>query len=159
MERKAIVEALANKKPGQFFSVEIRRAAKVLKGVTEDIEKLTKMTGQLCDYSARGPVKTAIAEGTRDAPELPSHIASSFREGNVKFWEGKNGKIYLPMPLSGNHSTVVWFLNGVEVPYDDVEGYLLAADKPKKRPDAAELAEKGQVAFAGVDIDNIVAVH
>ena len=76
---------------------------------------------------------------------------------SVKFWAGKNGKTYLPVPLAGK-STVTWFLNGNEVEYAQVESFLLASDKPKERKDAEELAENGQVPFVGIDTENILEV-
>jgi hypothetical protein len=163
MDTKAIAEALSNKNRGSFYSLLMQRPAKMLKGITLNIEKRTQMTGQLCDYSVRAAVKNAVADGLRDAPELPSHIEKSFVEGNVRFWQGKDkneipGKIYLPMPLAGSKSNVTWLLDGVVVSYDDVSQYLLAADKPRKKQDKEELAEKGQVPFVAVDIENILQV-
>lgn len=159
MDAASISKALETRRQGSFFSLTMKRLAKTLKGVTEVIEKETTMAGQLCDYSARAAVKNAIAEGERDAPELPSHISHSFKEGNVKFWAGKNGKTYLPMPLAGNNTKVTWYLGGEPVDYKTVEPYLLAADKPKERKDKEELAELGQVPFVGIDIENIISVH
>lgn len=157
MDAKTIADTLRDKKLGQFFSVTMQRPAKTLKGVTEVVEKRTTMMGQLCDYARRGAVVAAVKDGTRDEPELPSHISHSFNDGNVKFWAGNNGKTYLPVPLAGK-STVTWFLNGQEVDYAQVEPFLLAADKPKERKDADELAESGQVPFVGIDIENILEV-
>ena len=159
MDAVSISKALETRKTGSFFSLTMKRPAKTLKGVTEVIEKETVMTGQLCDYSARAAVKNAVAEGSRDEVELPSHISHSFKEGNVKFWAGKNGKTYLPMPLAGNKSKVTWYLGGEPVEYSEVEPYLLASDKPKERKDRDELAELGQVPFVGIDIENILEVR
>lgn len=158
MDAVSISQALEGRKQGSFFSITMKRLAKTLKGVTEVVEKQTIMTGQLCDYSARAAVKNAVAEGERDAPELPSHISHSFTEGGVKFWQGKNGSVYLPMPLAGK-SKVTWFLGGEQVDYSEVEPYLLASDKPKERKDKDELAELGQVPFVGVNVENILEVH
>lgn len=158
MDAVSISQALEGRKQGSFFSITMKRLAKTKKGVTEVVEKQTIMTGQLCDYSARAAVKNAIAEGERDAPELPSHISHSFTEGGVKFWMGKNGSVYLPMPLAGKPKTT-WFLGGEQVDYSEVEPYLLASDKPKERKDKDELAEVGQVPFVGVNVENILEVH
>lgn len=158
MDAASIAKALEGRKPGSFFSVTVRRPAKVRKGTTEVIEKMTVMTGQLCDYAARAAVKNAVADGERDAPELPSHISHSFKEGNVKFWQGNNGEVYLPMPMAGK-STVTWFLGGEPVDYSEVEPYLLAADKPKPHKTKEELAELGQVAFSATSLKNIIDVH
>jgi len=159
MDAVSISKALANRTQGSFFAITMKRLAKTLKGVTEVIEKETIMTGQLCDYAKRAAVKNAVADGDREAPELPSHIESVFHVGGVKFWQGKSGKTYLPMPLAGNKSKVTWFLGGEPVEYSEVEQYLLASDKPKKAQDKDELAEKGQVPFVGIDIDNILEVR
>jgi len=159
MDAVSISKALEGRKQGSFFSITMRRPAKTLKGVTEVVEKQTVMTGQLCDYSARAAVKNAVAEGEREAPELPSHISHSFTEGGVKFWMGKNGSVYLPMPLAGNKSKVTWFLGGEPVEYAEVESFLLASDKPKERKDKDELAELGQVPFVGINVENILEVR
>lgn len=159
MDATSIAKALENRKPGSFFSVKMRKVAKTFKGVTEVVEKESTMTGQLCDYSARAAVKNAVNEGERDAPELPSHIENSFMEGSVKFWQGKTGTVYLPMPLAGNKTKVQWYLGGNPVEYAEVEPYLTSADKPKERKDKDELAEIGQVPFVGINIENILEVR
>lgn len=159
MDTKGIVKALEGRKSGQFFKIVMRRPAKTLKGVTEVIEKMTVMTCQLCDYNVRAAVKNAVEDGIREAPELPSHIDSIFKVGNVKFWLGKKGSIYLPAPLAGSKNKVTWFMGGEEVAYDEVESYLLSTDKPKKRQDKEKLAENGQVPFIGVDIANILEIN
>ena len=159
MDAVSISQALEGRKQGSFFSITMKRLAKTLKGVTEVVEKETTMTGQLCDYSARAAVKNAVAEGERDAPELPSHISNTFNVGGVKFWQGNNGAVYLPMPLAGNKSKTTWYLGGEPVEYAEVEPYLLASDKPKERKGKEELAEIGQVPFVGVNVENILKVH
>lgn len=159
MDAVSISKALEGRQTGTFFSITMRRPAKTFKGVTEVIEKMTIMTGQLCDYSARAAVKNAVADGERDAPELPSHISHSFKEGNVKFWQGNSGKIYLPMPLAGNKSKVTWFMGGEVVDYATVEPYLTSADRQKEHKTKEELAEVGQVPFVGIDIENILEVR
>lgn len=158
MDAKTIAKTLEGRKAGSFFSVKMRKVAKTFKGVTEVVEKESVMTGQLCDYSARFAVKNAVAEGERDAPELPSHIENSFMEGSVKFWQGKTGAVYLPMPLTGNKTRVQWYLGGNPVEYAEVEPFLTSADKPKERKDKDELAEIGQVPFVGINIENILEV-
>jgi hypothetical protein len=159
MDAASIAKALENKKAGSFFSVKMRKLAKTFKGVAEVVEKESIMTGQLCDYSARFAVKNAVAEGERDAPELPSHIKNSFTVGSVRFWQGKNGSVYLPMPLAGNKTKVQWYLGGNPVEYSEVEPLLTSADKPKERKDRDELAEIGQVPFVGINVENILEIH
>jgi membrane carboxypeptidase/penicillin-binding protein PbpC len=158
MQVNEIVQALSSKNKGAFFSVTILKNCATLKSATEVVEKETRMTVQFCDYSARAAVKNAVEDGTREAPELPSHIEKTFTEGNVKFWQGRNGTIYMPLPLAGSKSTAHWYLNGEEVPYKEVEPYLLASEKPKVKKDKEELAEKGQVPFVAPKIENIIRI-
>ncbi|MGZ9909763.1 hypothetical protein ACXYS1_27090, partial [Escherichia coli] len=72
---------------------------------------------------------------------------------------GRNGSVYLPMPLAGNKSKVTWFLGGEQVTYAEVEPFLLAADKPRESKSKEELAEIGQAPFVGINIENILEVH
>ena len=141
MEAQAIADILNTRNNGQFFTVRMKRLAKTFKGVTEVIEKESEMQGILCDYANRAPVKNAVADGLRDEPEIPKHILRSFKIGNARFWEGKNGKIYLLIPATGNHPKAKWFLNGKEVKKADVEHYLLASET-RTQPTKTEIEEK-----------------
>lgn len=158
MNAQAIANALNTRNTGQFFTVLMRRPAKTFKGVSEVVEKESEMQGILCDYANRAPVKAAVADGMRDEPELPSHIEKSFKIGNVRFWQGKNGKTYLPVPATGNTPKAKWFLNGEEVTKAEVEPYLLASET-RPQPTKDELEEKGQARFFGIDIANILEVR
>lgn len=121
------------------------------------------MQGQLCDYSNRSPVKTAVADGERDAPELPSHIAEAFYVGGVRFWRGKgeNPKIYLAMCAVDNPTVppkVQWYMNDEPCNKDAVQPFLLASENVK--PQAKETIEdKGQARFFGIDITNILEIR
>jgi len=158
MEITAIMEALENKQPGSFFTVVVRREAKTFKGVTDKIEKESVMQGILCDYANRKPVREAVKNDERDEPELPSHIKESFCEGNVRFWRGNNGKVYLPVNVAGMTPKVQWFLNGEPVSKDEVLPYVLASERqqPKSKE---ELAEKGQATFCAIGLENIIEVR
>lgn len=160
MDAVSISKALEGRPRGGFFSLTMKVVAQTYKTVTQVIEKETVMTGQLCDYSVRAPVKDAVAEGERDAPELPKHISHAFMQGSVKFWMGNNGTVYFPMPLVNNaKKKVTWFLEGEPVEYAEVEPYLMAASKPKKHKTNDELAELGQVAFVAIKVENIQEVR
>lgn len=155
MTTNQIAEALANTRKGQFFSVTIQRPAKVFKGVTDTIVKTTTVTAQNADYAARAAVREAVESGDREAPVLPSFVTNVVVIDGVKFWEGKNG-FYLPVPVT-NHGNPVWTRNGVEVKKEDISDLLLASEKsePVSKDD---LADKGQVPFIAVNVDNIIAI-
>lgn len=153
----AIASLLNSKNAGQLFSITVRRAAKCFKGTEDLVEKESKFQGQLCDYSARNAVKTAVEAGDRNAPELPSHILTGFKIGEVRFWRGKNGTDYLLIPINGNKAKVQWYLNGNPVAYSKVSEFLLASEKVTKKT-KEELADKGQVPFVCVKVDNVTNV-
>jgi membrane carboxypeptidase/penicillin-binding protein PbpC len=158
MDAVSISKALEGRKTGAFFSIKMKRPAKLLAAFKNlVVDKESTMTGQL-DYSARAAVKNAVADGERAAPELPSHIKESFMVGNVKFWRGNTDKVYLPMPLSGAKPKVQWYLDGEPCDKADVEMYLQASEKSKPQ-DKEELADKGQVPFVGISVENILEVH
>ena len=159
MDAVAIANALADKKAGQFYTLKMRREAKTFKTYSGDtIEKETTMQGILCDYANRAPVKNAVADGMRDEPELPSHIQSSFKIGNVNFWAGKNGKTYLTVCATGNSPKVQWYLGGIECKKSDVLPFLLASENSEPK-DKDELADEGQAVFFGIDVTNILEVR
>lgn len=156
MTTKQIAEVLANTRKGMFFSVTVRRAAKTFKGVTAHIVKTTTMTCQNADYAARKAVREAVEAGEREAPVLPSYVTEVFTEGGVKFWRGKNGSVYFPVPVT-NAGTPTWEMDGAQVQKCDIEHLLLASEKSAPA-DKEDLADKGQVPFIGVNIDNIIAI-
>ncbi|MFM9587293.1 hypothetical protein, partial [Streptomyces caniscabiei] len=61
-----------------------------------DIRKQSRFQCRWADYSNMRAVREGVAEGEREAPALPSHIASVETIGRIKFWRGKNGEFYLP---------------------------------------------------------------
>jgi hypothetical protein len=160
MTPQDIALALSAKKSALTFTLVTRRAAKVFKNCGEQVEKESTIVGLFADYADLEPVATAVAAGERTAPELPSHIARSVNIGGVRFWEGHNGKFYLPVPLAEGGSSR-WFLHHDEfgfqpAGYQDVEPFLLASEKPKPQ-DREALSEKGQAPFVAVSVENIVS--
>ena len=161
MHKRAIIEALEGKKKGGFYTVETQRPAKMRKGVTLNIEKHSTVQGMLADYANRAAVKLAVQDGTRDEPELPTWVEKVEKLGAneaVKFWIGKEGQVYLPVTLTGNQPQSEWLLDGKKVDVEEIREYLLASEFPK-RTDKDELADKGQVPFMAVKIENIVSVR
>lgn len=154
MQINEIAKRLENRQPGTFFTVKMRRPAKVRKGVTDQIEKESEAYAQLCDYAARKPVREAVEAGERDAPELPSHIAEVFRIGAVRFWRGHNGKVYLPCVVNGGPTAkATWLRNGEPVDKAEIEPMLLASETAKRTE-----PKEGQAAFFGVSIENILEI-
>jgi len=142
----------------KIFTIVVKRRAN-LRAAHKNlaIEKKSKYQGILCDYARRGPVREAIESGERDAPVLPSHIQEVFYCEGVKFWRGKNGEIYFPMPVTGNSAQAVWLFNNEPVPLDDIKEYLLASELPKATyaEEKAKAEENGQVIFNSIKIGNI----
>jgi hypothetical protein len=158
MDAISIAKLLANRAAGSFYSVTMKRRAKTFKTYTGGvIEKESTMTGILCLYANRAPVKTAVEDGIREEPELPSHIANSFKIGNVNFWAGKNGKTYLTLCAIGKPK-VQWYLDGEPCAKSDVQEFLLASETSKPI-DKDETEEKGQAVFFGIDVENILSVR
>lgn len=156
MEIQEITEALSQREAGQVYTVEMMRPAKVRKGTSFDIQKHSVFQGQFCDYANREPVKSAIESGVRGEPELPGHISHSFVQDGVRFWQGNNGEVYLPVVLFNSGNTkVTWYRNGVEVNKNDVAMFLLASEtsNPKDNTD------KGQVPFVGINIKHLLDIR
>lgn len=158
MTANEIATILSAKSAGTFYTLVTRRPAKVRKGVADDIVKVSTLQGMLTDYARRKAVREAVASGERDAPELPKHIAESFELNGVRFWRGHNGREYLPVPLTGNAARSRWERNGAEVTLDEIRDLLLASETAA-RPDKDELADKGQVPFIAIGVENVEAVH
>jgi hypothetical protein len=160
MNTQEISQALADKKNGTIFTFTTRRPAKIRKSAGDmNIEKVAVMQGMVgTQYADRKPVREAVANGERDEVELPSHIQESFQVGKTRFWRGNNGNEYLPVCITGNKSQVTWLLDGEEVDFDAIKEHLLASEYAKS-PSKEELADKGQVPFIGITVDNILAIH
>ena len=160
MNTKEISQALADKKNGTIFTFTTRRPAKIRKSAGDmNIEKMAVMQGMVgTQYADRKPVREAVANGEREEVELPSHIAETFNVDGTRFWRGNNGKEYLPVCITGNKSQVTWLLDGAEVDFDAIKEHLLASEYAKS-PSKEELADKGQVPFIGIAVDNILAIH
>lgn len=150
-----ISTALESRKGGQFVTVFISRPAHLraaFKGM--DIRKNSRVQVQLASYANRKAVKEAVEAGTRDAPELPSHISHVETIGNVRFWKGKNGKTYFPYPVIGGNTTSEYVQNGNVVDAESIRQFCLASEFPN-RASVETLAERGQVPFIGVTVENI----
>ena len=153
-----IASILSAKHGGSFYTLNTARPAKVRKGVESAIVKHSVLQGMMADYSARKAVREAVQSGDRDAPEMPAW-AESVEIGGVRFWRNvKTGAHYLPVVLSGNSSRSEWTMDGKAVTLDDIRELLLASETAPK-PDKAELADRGQVPFIAVGVDNITAIH
>ena len=158
MNAESIASNLSNRK-NQFFTVKVRRPAKIRKSLpAPKIEKESVFQGLLCDYHRRAPVKDAVEAGDREAPVLPSHITEVYHIDGVKFWKGRDGTEYFPMPISGNKPKVTWLADGTEVPFDDIKQYLLASET-SPNPTKEETEEKGQVLFCSIKLENILEVR
>lgn len=155
MTIEQIAQTLSQRGAGEIFTVEMIRPAKVRKGVSQDIKKHSVFQGQHCDYANRSPVREAIEAGVRDEPQLPGHIAYSFQEDGVRFWQGKNGEVYLPVVIFDGHNKTTWYSNGAEVAKSDIAMYLLASENSKPKDNT----DKGQVPFVGINVQNILDIR
>lgn len=155
-----IAQALSQKPKGTIFTYRIERKAKTRKSYDGGtITKTSIAQGMVgTDYANRKPVREAVENGERDAPELPSHIEEAFITDGIRFWRGKNGEIYFPVCATGNKSKTSWAIDGEEVSLDEIKDYLLSSELPKE-VNKDDLADKGQVPFIAVNINNIAAIH
>lgn len=160
MKTQEISQALDAKQRGTIFTLVTRRPAKIRKSAGDmNIEKVAIMQGMVgTQYADRKPVREAVENGERDAVELPGHIRESFQVGKTRFWRGNNDNEYLPVCITGNKSQVTWLLDGEEVSFEEIKDHLLASEYAKS-PSKDDLAEKGQVPFVGINVENIQAIH
>lgn len=161
MTIEEIANALANRDKGQFASVVVNRPAKLRKTFAgENLRKRSKLTIQLADYARRAPVQQAVEAGDREAPSLPPYVASAFYVDGVRFWQGKNGKVYFPAPLAGEagQAKVEWLENGQPVALESIAHKLLASETAK-RPSKAETEAKGQAQFVGIGLENVESIR
>jgi hypothetical protein len=154
-----ISDALETRKGGQFVTVFISRPAHLRAAFAHmNIRKISRVQLQLADYANRAPVKEAVENGTREAPVLPKHISHVETIGNVRFWIGFNGKTYLPYPVIPGNTTTEYTMNGKVVTADVIKSYCLASEFPN-RPSVEALAERGQVPFIGVTVENVMDIR
>ena len=159
MNANSIASVLEAKK-GRIFTVTVNHPANLraaYKG--ENITKRSVYQGQNCDYASRGPVKQAIAAGNMVAPALPQHIQEPFYISGVKFWRGKNGQVYFPMPVTGNKPKVQWLYDGKEVTLASIQ-HMLLANEYAERPEKSEPSADGKVSvpFNAIKVENIESI-
>lgn len=155
MDIDSIAQSISERGLGQMFTVEMIRPAKVRSGVAIDIQKHSVFQGQHCDYANRTPVREAVEAGVRSEPELPRHISHSFIVDGVRFWQGFNNEIYLPVVLFGGNSKTTWYRNSQPVEKTDIAMYLLASENTERKDNT----DKGQVPFVGINIQNILSIQ
>ena len=161
MTQNEISQNIGTKPAGTFFTFTVDRPCKVRKSAGNvEVRKVSKLQGMTkVNYANRAPVKNAVAAGLRDEPELPSHIEKSFTEGNVRFWQGKNGEVYLPICLNTqNVAQVQYFLDGRLSDKQTVTPLVLASEVATS-PTKETTEDKGQAQFIGVNIKNIKAIN
>jgi len=142
---------MAGKRGGQVYTIYQERPAKTRKGSPTIIKK-GKFQGQLCEYSNRLPVREAVSEGRRLAPEMPEW-AEPYTVDGVRFWRNKTtGKCYLPVVLFGDNVASEWYIHGNRVDYKDIEPFLLASEKKHSEP------KEGQVPFVVISVEHITRI-
>ncbi len=160
MNKSEILAALSNRAPGQVATVTVERAGKVraqFKGLS--LFKRSTFQIQLASYANRAPVREAVANGDREAPELPVWIESSEMTSNgIRFWHGKTGSDYLAMPRFGDKATAEWILDGKAVDLETVKPFLLASEYAEK-PSKSEVEDKGQAMFNAITLSNITDIR
>ena len=142
MKLTDIVKALSSKKKGTIFTYVIARPAKTRAKYDGDaITKTSVAQGMVgTDYANRKAVKEGVEDG-------------------IRFWRGKSGDIYLPVCATGNRSQTSWQIGGVDTTLDEIKDFLLGSEYAKKTPTKDDLAEKGQVPFLAVKIENIAEIR
>ncbi len=163
MNAQDIIQKLESRKAGQAVSITVNRPGKVRKALAAeagDIRKVSTYSLQLAAYGARQPVKDAVQSGEREAPTLPEWVERSERVGGVNFWFGKNGGVYLALPVFGDkgNARVQWLRNGEKVEKSEIEKFLLASETTE-RPTKDETEEKGQAQFNAISLENIAEIH
>jgi len=160
MTTTEIATALESKPKGSIFTLVVTRAGKVRKSYDgKPITKTSIMQGMTnVNYADRKPVREAVANEERDAPELPSHIEDTFMVSKTRFWKGKNGKEYFPVCLTGNKPQAQWYLDGEPVDLDTIKDHLLASEYAERK-DKETTEDKGQALFIGVEVSNVTEVR
>ena len=157
MKKAEIIKAMAARKGGQFFTLNVKRQAKKLKAYNEEnLEKQSMITCQLASYARRQPVMSAIQAGVRDTPKTPQWVQKVEKIGELTFWQHSNGQEYLAAPMISSHK-VAWLENGVITDLAHIKNKLQKVETTKK-PSKAELAQKGQVRFVAVKLENILDI-
>lgn len=140
MNLETMKMAMENVNPGCNVRAEWMRPAKTYKGVTERVEKSVSMAVRVgCQWDRIQGVKDARANG--DAPAVNQGLSGvEWVMYPYLLISLKTGKIQVRMNASSfpNTKTIVrWYLNGVEVPYCNVENLILSSEKPHQKDDKA----------------------
>lgn len=160
MNADEIIAAIGSRQAGGFASVIVNRPAKLRKAYEgENIRKRSRIAIQLANYANRKPVREAVESGEREAPQLPGHIDRAEVIGGVRFWIGKNGKVYLPVPLAGEggQAKAEWLVNGEPATLESIAAKLLASETAS-RPSKETVESKGQAQFIGIGLENIESI-
>ena len=156
MKQKDIIQALATRKGGQFVSLTVNRPAKArVEFKALDLRKRSNMTLQLASYGKRSPVAAAVLEGVRQSPETPAWVDRVEKVGSVRFWH-KGEQVYLAAPVVKT-GKAEWLDKG-EVVEQSVISSMLLGSETKEKPSKESLAEKGQVRFVAVKVENIESI-
>jgi len=163
MTAQQIIEAVGNRKRGTSARIIVNREAKIYKklaGEAGEIRKRSVYNLQLASYGNRAPVKQAVEAGEREAPQLPVWVEKTEQFGPVNFWIGKNGQVYLALPTFGDKSKAIvqWTRDGKKVNKMEIARFLTAAETPAILT-AEEMAERGQVGFNAIKLENIERIR
>lgn len=155
MDQCSIARILAASPKGSFFTVRMIRPAKLRKAYEKlDIRKESSFQGMSAvDYAMRAPVRTAVEEGLRLAPELPSWVERVEYLDGIKFWV-KGDQWYFPMvfikPLTSQ-----WWNENQPVNIDCIADMLLASETAERKS-KAEVEEMHQAQFNAIKVQNII---
>jgi len=143
MKTSDILAKLLTKK-GQFGNIVIEKTIIPLKKFSEQrIVKKTTMTYRAgIEYDSLSAVQMKRDIG--ELPETPQSLPwGEWVDGLYPYVIIHKGEHYARIyPVLNNVPNVVWTLNDIEVTYADVELYLTAADKPKKKDSLVEEGTK-----------------
>lgn len=131
MEISKLAEKIKQIKKGTAFRVVQERKIKPLKKFQSlNISKRNLIYGRPVDYENQKSVQEKRENGMErrenNLRKIMDLVYEDERNGSVKF-------CFAPSKLKNHRSKSKWFLDGKEVDYSEIEGYLASGDKKRDR--------------------------
>ena len=163
MKASVLIRKLSKRQPGSIVWLKYSGAPSGLNAAAKRenrIKKNSRIPLQLTAYERRAAVRKAVEAGERPAPVMPDYLEFYAAVCGAYLARVKSsGKLQFRAPLMSIPTPrPEYTLDGEPVSFEEIKQFFTAGALAPK-PDKAELNEKGQDPFRGVNLENIVDVE